>query len=154
MQSSTSWPTSKCCVWWLLKELIKKLQTSSQPLKHRSGTRRKLFAFLYAMLHISPAGSFQFAEEAYTAPQMVSFNHSSSQPEWRGLAPLPGCPGPAQSQREAAPRLLPASTALGSQGLISQNPLLKLVNDFHMYPCVRAGGAPRPAALVITLDYL
>lgn len=106
------------------------------------------------MLHISPADSFQFAEEAYTALQMVSFNHSSSQPEWRGLASLPGCPGLDQSQWEAAPHLLPASTALGSQGLISQNPPLKLVNDFHMYPCVHAGGAPRPAALVITLDYL
>lgn len=87
-RSSSLWPASKRFAWWLLKGLVKKLQTSSQALQHRWGNRRKLFAFLYVMLHISPADSFQFVEEIYTAPQMVFFNLSSSHPKLKCLVLL------------------------------------------------------------------
>lgn len=169
-RSSSLWPASKRFAWWLLKGLVKKLQTSSQALQHRWGNRRKLFAFLYVMLHISPADSFQFVEEIYTALQMVFFNRSSSHPKLKCLVLLREAASyqaaggwlwvPARRRHAAgscsssAADQLPSSSASGSQGLISRNPPLKLVNNFHMYPCVCAGGAPQPAALVITLDYL
>lgn len=76
-RSRSWWPISKCSFWWLLKGLAKKLQTSSQALERHLGNRRKLFAFLYVMLYMSPADSFQFVEETYTASQMVFFNRSS-----------------------------------------------------------------------------
>lgn len=121
-RSSSLWPASKHFAWWLLKGLVKKLRTSSQALQHHSGNRRKLFAFLYVMLHISPADSFQFVEEIYTASQMFFFNRSSSHPKSKCLVllrerlPLTRLPGAgfrsrhaAGMQQEAALHLLPTS---------------------------------------------